>query len=183
MPTDLLAFACSRTHTNSLPPSPISNVFRHRCKFCRMSVLQYGDAACQVDPIVMPATNAISERSFSALRHLKTWLRSTMHQSRLNWCMLLHVHCEDTDKLDLTALANEFIGRNASRHSEILCNCVFNFNVHNYNILLKSFTSGHAQNHSQEAYLKKKNTGGACPQTPLGGCAHSAQHITAYDVW
>ena len=67
--------------------------------------------------LVMPATNAISERSFSALRRLKTWLRSTMHQSRLNWCMLLHVHCEDTDKLDLTALANEFIGRNASRYS------------------------------------------------------------------
>ena len=131
-----------------------------------MSVLQYGDAACQVDPIVMPATNAISERSFSALRHLKTWLRSTMHQSRLNWCMLLHVHCEDTDKLDLTALANEFIGRNASRHSEILCNCVFNFNVHNYNILLKSFTSGHAQNHSQEAYLKKKILGEHVPRPP-----------------
>ena len=67
--------------------------------------------------LVMPATNAISERSFSALTRLKTWLRSTMHQNRLNWCMLLHVHCEDTDKLDLTALANEFIGRNASRYS------------------------------------------------------------------
>ena len=27
--------------------------------------------------LTMPATNAISERSFSALRHMKTWLRST----------------------------------------------------------------------------------------------------------
>ena len=34
--------------------------------------------------LVMPATNAISERSFSALRRIKTWLRSTMQQSRLN---------------------------------------------------------------------------------------------------
>ncbi len=34
--------------------------------------------------VVSPATNALSERSFSALRHLKTWLRSTMHQTRLN---------------------------------------------------------------------------------------------------
>ena len=49
--------------------------------------------------LAMPATNAVSERSFSALRHLKTRLRSTMHQGRLNWCMLLHVHCEDLTKL------------------------------------------------------------------------------------
>ncbi len=34
--------------------------------------------------LVMPATNAISERSFSTLRRLKTWLRSTMQQTRLN---------------------------------------------------------------------------------------------------
>ena len=31
--------------------------------------------------LVMPTTNAASERSFSAMRHLKTYLRSTMHQS------------------------------------------------------------------------------------------------------
>ena len=62
--------------------------------------------------LVMPATNAVSERSFSALRRLKTWLRSTMNQSRLNWCMLLHIHSDETDKLDLTAIANEFIDRN-----------------------------------------------------------------------
>ena len=37
--------------------------------------------------LVMPATIAVSERSFSALRRLKTWLRTTMLQARLNWCM------------------------------------------------------------------------------------------------
>lgn len=42
--------------------------------------------------LVMPATNATSERSFSALRRLKTWLRTTLTQERLNWCMILHVH-------------------------------------------------------------------------------------------
>ncbi len=42
--------------------------------------------------LVMPATNATSERSFSALRRVKTWLRSTTSQVRLNWCMLLYVH-------------------------------------------------------------------------------------------
>ena len=65
--------------------------------------------------IVMPTTNAVSERTFSALRRLKTWLRSAMHQSRLNWCMLLHVHKDETDKLDLATIGNEFASRNSSR--------------------------------------------------------------------
>ena len=64
---------------------------------------------------IMPATNAVSERSFSALRCLKTWIRSTMNQSRLNWCLILHIHCDEADKLDLTAIANEFVSRNQSR--------------------------------------------------------------------
>ena len=58
--------------------------------------------------LVMPATNATSERSFSALRRLKTWLRTTTSQARLNWCMLLHVHKERTDSLSLEELVNEF---------------------------------------------------------------------------
>ena len=67
--------------------------------------------------LVMSATNAVSERSFSGLRCLKTWLRSTMSQSRLNWCMILHVHNDGTDKLDLKAVANEFVSRNTSRQN------------------------------------------------------------------
>jgi len=38
--------------------------------------------------LVMPATNAQSERSFSALRRVKTYLRATMSQQRLNHLML-----------------------------------------------------------------------------------------------
>ena len=47
--------------------------------------------------LVMPATNAVSEQSFSALRRLKTWLRSTTSQARLNWSMILHIHKERAD--------------------------------------------------------------------------------------
>ena len=57
----------------------------------------------------MPASNATSERSFSALRHIKTYLRSTMGQERLNNLMLLHIHKEITDDLDLKDVATEFI--------------------------------------------------------------------------
>ena len=34
--------------------------------------------------LVIPATNAVSERSFSALRRISTFLRTTMTQNRLN---------------------------------------------------------------------------------------------------
>ena len=49
--------------------------------------------------LLMPATNATSERSFSALRRVKTYLRSTMCQERLKYLMLLHVHKDRTDSL------------------------------------------------------------------------------------
>ena len=51
--------------------------------------------------LIMPATNAVSERSFSCLRRLKSYLRTTMSQSRLNNVMVLHVHKNLTDKLSL----------------------------------------------------------------------------------
>ena len=51
--------------------------------------------------LVMPATNAISERSSSALKRVKTYLRTTMTQQRPNHLMLLHVHKDKTDNIDL----------------------------------------------------------------------------------
>ena len=49
--------------------------------------------------LFLPATNCESERAFSALKRLKTYLRSTMGQERLNHLMILHVHKSRTDKL------------------------------------------------------------------------------------
>ena len=48
--------------------------------------------------LVMPASNATSERLFSALRRIKTYLRTTMTQERLNNSTLLHVHQESHPK-------------------------------------------------------------------------------------
>lgn len=67
--------------------------------------------------LVMPATNAVSERSFSNLRRLKTYLRSRMSQERLNSLMILHTYKEETDKLDLVAVANEFVQKKEYRKS------------------------------------------------------------------
>jgi len=65
--------------------------------------------------LVMPATNAVSERCFSAMRRLKTYLRSTMQQSRLNHVMLLHIHKELLDQLNLVDIGNEFVRESEHR--------------------------------------------------------------------
>ena len=64
--------------------------------------------------LVMPATNVSSERPFSALRHVKSYLRSTAGQERLNHLMTLHVHKESTDSLNLVQVANGFVQGNES---------------------------------------------------------------------
>ena len=58
--------------------------------------------------LLVPATNAISERSLSAMRRIKSYLRSTMHQKRLNVLLIMNVHKDLTDILDLHYIANEF---------------------------------------------------------------------------
>ena len=67
--------------------------------------------------LVMPATNAVSERAFSGLRRIKTYLRSTMNQDRLNSIMVLHVHKEYTDDMDLVDIANEFVHSSDHRYN------------------------------------------------------------------
>ena len=42
----------------------------------------------------MPVTSAITERSFSVLKLIKTYLRSTMVENRLNGLSLTHVDPE-----------------------------------------------------------------------------------------
>ena len=68
--------------------------------------------------LVVPATNAVSERSFSALQRLKSYLRATMTQTRLNNVLVLHVHKNLTDQLCLIEVGNEFV--KGSSHREAL---------------------------------------------------------------
>ena len=68
--------------------------------------------------LVMPATNALSERSFSSLRRVKSYLRSTMTQARLNHAMVLHVHRDLTDNLSLVEVANDFVSKSEHRRTQ-----------------------------------------------------------------
>ena len=61
--------------------------------------------------LTIPVTTCTAERSFSGLRRLKTYLRSTMSQSRLNHVAVLNVHRELLDKTDIDAVMNDFIDR------------------------------------------------------------------------
>ena len=67
--------------------------------------------------IVMPAMNAASKRSFSVLRRIKSYLRSTMTQLRLNHLMILNIYKEALDDMDLKSIANEFVQGNEHRLS------------------------------------------------------------------
>ena len=75
--------------------------------------------------LVCPASSCTAERSFSALRRLKTWLRNNMTQKRLNHVAVCHVHQDFLDSIDPFILAQEFAGR-----SEIRRNCSDPLAVH-----------------------------------------------------
>lgn len=70
--------------------------------------------------LTVPVTSCTSERSFSCLRRVKTYLRSTMGQTRLNHVALLHGHKELSRKINLDLIADEFIGRSAVRKNTFL---------------------------------------------------------------
>ena len=65
----------------------------------------------------LPVSAASSERSFSSLRRLKTWLRSTISQKRLTHLALMHAHCDILDKVDIACLVKSFISNTPERKS------------------------------------------------------------------
>ena len=67
--------------------------------------------------LTIPCSSAEAERSFSGLRRLKTYLRNSMTQARLNHLAILHVHQEMTDNIDVVAVARDFVSKCDSRLS------------------------------------------------------------------
>ena len=62
--------------------------------------------------LVLPATNATSERNFSKILLIKTPIRSIMsheRHERLNHCMIFPTHKQEVDKLTLKKLATDFV--------------------------------------------------------------------------
>ena len=67
--------------------------------------------------LVLLATNASGERSFSLLRLVKSYLRATTGQGRLNHLMILIAYKENVDELNLKDVAREFIHKNDAKIS------------------------------------------------------------------
>ena len=65
--------------------------------------------------LVMSAINASSESAFSGMRRIKTYLRNSTTNNRLNHCMVVHVHVEDVDKMNTIEIAKEFIENSKAR--------------------------------------------------------------------
>ena len=60
-------------------------------------------------------TSAEAERTFSSMKRVKTYLRSTMCQSRLNSIMIMHHHKNLVSKIDQKSIAHAFISANVQR--------------------------------------------------------------------
>ncbi|CAF4869564.1 unnamed protein product, partial [Rotaria socialis] len=65
--------------------------------------------------LTIPVTTATAERTISTLNRLKTAIRSTMTQSCLNLCLLLHIYKEKIDKIDPRQIASKFISSSEKR--------------------------------------------------------------------
>ena len=65
--------------------------------------------------LTIPVSTATTERTFSVLHCLKTFLHSSVTQPRFNHIMMLHIHKEQTDNLDLSNVLKDFLFGNATR--------------------------------------------------------------------
>ena len=64
--------------------------------------------------LLSQASNAESDGVFFAFKRVKTYLRLTMGNNRLHALMLVHVHKNILDNINLADVANEFVDRKDS---------------------------------------------------------------------
>ena len=57
--------------------------------------------------LTMPVTSTTAERSFSVLRRLKTYVRTTMNNDRLSSLALMHIHRDFS--VDLVKVMEKFV--------------------------------------------------------------------------
>ena len=85
----------------------------HQC-YLKCNVVQYPNIKTILCiTCTFPVTSCESERSFSALKRLKTYLRATMHQERLNGLSLMLIHKYIT--VDIKRVIDAFATRKPRR--------------------------------------------------------------------
>ncbi|XP_076944684.1 uncharacterized protein LOC143615449 [Bidens hawaiensis] len=68
----------------------------------------------------IPVTVASAERSFSKLKLLKSYLRTTMSQERLNGLAMIAIESEILDNINCEEVIKQFVVKNARRASRII---------------------------------------------------------------
>ncbi len=58
--------------------------------------------------LTVPITSAEAERSFSVLKRLKSWLRSTMGQDRLSSLAVIQINVSEICKISISAIIDIF---------------------------------------------------------------------------
>lgn len=61
--------------------------------------------------LTIPTSKCACEQSFSAMRRLKSYLRSTLKAHRLNYLSILRIHQDLATKINIEILMEKFIGR------------------------------------------------------------------------
>jgi hypothetical protein len=90
---------------------------------CAMEIFEFvRNADCYPNVLVayrilftIPVTVASAERSFSKLKLLKNYLRSSMSQERLNGLATLCIEKNMLDQIDVDTIIDDFASRNARR--------------------------------------------------------------------
>lgn len=86
---------------------PYQEVFYELFRLCKIAV-------------VLPVTSASCERSFSSLRLIKTYLRSTMTEKRLSSLAVLSIEWKRTKALDLDKFVKRFAEQHGNRRLQLL---------------------------------------------------------------
>jgi len=95
--TNIKLFTSVRSVANTMIVSPFA-----------VNLCSQVSRLCQIY-MTVPMTSATAERSFSVMWRIQTVLRQTMTQPRLNACMMLHVHKDRTDSINIHEIAANFV--------------------------------------------------------------------------